>query len=77
MGLKYKVYDHDGEFIASTRHAMHAAMLAGMAPDSEVKYGGHQEWRLIWTEGYETVLASDSYDDAAAIMERRIQEREL
>ncbi len=65
-----KVY-RNGEYIASTKYFEDAAALAGMSEGTVVKWLGK---KVIWVEGKEEALAADSWDDAAQIMQQRVEE---
>lgn len=67
----YKVYDGD-EYLAAVKDSTLAAALIGAAlgEGAIVKLNG----RIVWREGEENIRAADSYDTAAAIMNRRASE---
>ena len=69
---QYKVFV-DGEYIASTKYALEAAVLAGLRMDSDVRYGGHARKNIIWKEGEEGFSACESWDKAASIMVSRVR----
>ena len=86
MSRDFKVY-HDGEYIAATRFADEAAVLAGLRPGTEVYYRGNRKYQLVWREGdmradgtpsfngisqYPDTFAADSWDDAAIAMTERV-----
>lgn len=70
---KYKVYNPQGEYIASCKHLEDAACLAGMYGSGASIREGHAAKDVIWREGQEEFSASDSYDGAAKIMLDRME----
>lgn len=62
------------EYVASCHYFEDAAALAGLTQGSVVKWRGKH---VIWREGSESVAAGDSYDQAAEIMRRRVDEIEF
>lgn len=69
---KYKVYDDQGNYLASCRDATLAAALIGAAgwDGWRVKYEG----RVIFAEGAST-SARDSVDEAATVMDENLAKR--
>lgn len=69
----FKVYETGGAYVAACADASLAAALIGAAlwDGAKVKHGG----RIIWHEGTEEVRCAESYDAAAEIMQRRVDER--
>lgn len=65
----FKVY-RDGEYVAACKYAEDAAMFVATAGGDEVRYYNHR--RVLWREGAEAFQASESYDEAAAIMRKRL-----
>jgi len=66
---KYKVYDNDGQYVASCKHLEDAAILVGIGyPDRGTVRLGHG--RTLWTNGVDG-NASESYDGAAQVMADR------
>ena len=68
--LIWKVYNGEGEHIASTRDPEEAAALVGMRDNGKVRVDG----RIVWREGQEEDHAGNSYDFAAGVMLRRRRE---
>lgn len=67
----YKVYNPQGDYIASCKHAEDAACLAGLNGNgSKIKY---ERAFILWTEGSEEIPAGESYDRAAKIMHARLE----
>lgn len=66
----FKVY-RDGEYIGSCKYAEDAAALIAINGIGVVKFG-HRH--VVWREGSEEISASESYDSAAKIMYRRVNE---
>lgn len=63
----YKIY-REKEYIGCAKYAEDAAAMVGVS-GGVVKY----EHRLIlWREGKEHISASESYDEAAEIMQQRL-----
>jgi len=67
----YKVYTHDGEYIASVKRLTDGAIIVGFYTHGTVRYG-HNKACILWNEGHEEFSASQSCDHAAAIMEERL-----
>lgn len=69
---KYKIYDNDGQYVASTKSADDAAILVviGYSDKGTVRLGHGQILYTAGTDGHTT----DSYDDVAAIILRREQQ---
>jgi hypothetical protein len=67
--LRYKVYDHQGEHIASCKHPVEAAVLVGVQPDGATVRAEHN--LVVWIEGSEGWGAGDSYDQTADIILQR------
>ena len=68
-GLRYKVLNPAGEWIASCRHGEDAANLAGANGDGSKikdKFAG-----IVWTEGKEAFSAANSWDGCAHVMIER------
>lgn len=72
MKLPIKIY-RDKEYVAACDYFVDAAAIAGMTTGTVVKWKGR---RVIWREGAESVDAADSWDQAAEIMEQRVDEIE-
>lgn len=68
-----KIY-RNGAYVASAKYFEDAAALAGMTKGTVIKWLGRH---LIWTEGTETIAASESWDEAAAIMRERVAQLSL
>ena len=66
---EFKVY-HNGEYIAATKYPEEAAAIACMREGTIVKY---RHKHVVWQEGKESVLASDSWDAAANVMRQRVE----
>lgn len=65
----YKVF-RNGEYVASVKYLEDAAALCSVSGKGSVVKLGHS--KVIWTEGEEEIDAGDSYDEAADIMQRRV-----
>ncbi len=64
----WKVYNDEGQYIAACITPEVAAMVvAGHGTAGFTIRYGHQEKRTTWTEGAETMAASESYDNVAAL----------
>jgi len=60
---RLKIYNPQGEYIASCKHGEDAAMIvSGYGDGAKIKdrYG-----KVLWHEGYEDQPAGDSYDHVA------------
>ena len=64
---KFKIY-REGEYVAACKYAEDAAAIVGVS-GGLVKY---DHGRVIWREGEELIEASQSYDEAGAIMVKRV-----
>lgn len=73
----YKIFNPEGVYMAATKHAEDAALLATHFGDgSTVRYHGHAKRDIVWTEGLDVDgIAADSYDDATTVMHDRIDAR--
>jgi hypothetical protein len=68
----YKCYDDDGVYQASTKDSTLAAAIMACLPEgARVKFHG----RVVWVEGRDG-CAADSYDNAALVMDQRIEENQ-
>lgn len=66
--MRYQIFRKGGEEMARTKYAEDAAaMVAHLGEGTTVKVGGS----VVWVEGNEKVHAWESYDEAAAVMDRR------
>ena len=65
-----KVYSPRGEYVASCKYLVDAAMVAGMYGMGAKVRKGHNG-KTLWHEGHESLCASDSFDGAAKVMETR------
>lgn len=66
-----KVFNPQGEYIASCKLYEDAACLAGMYGDGAQIRIGHAKSCTVWNEGSEDFSAAESYDGAAKIMADR------
>ena len=71
---RWKVYSSDGEYLASCKYPLHAAMIVGAHSDGTVR-DGHRAKDIVWNEGAEEFPASESWDSAEAVILRRAQSR--
>lgn len=71
MTPRFKVYDSKGEYIASCKYLEDASALMTINGKLSTIREGHK--KVIWTEGKEEVLASDTIDGAIKIMSSRIK----
>ena len=67
---KFKIHQ-DGDFIAQCVDAETASAIVANIGGT-VTYDGGNSRLVVWREGSETVSASQSYDEAAAVMHARI-----
>lgn len=66
-----KVYTADNEYVACFKHYEDAAaFVAFRGRGATVRYGHNKKFTL-WTEGAEAFPAGESFDRAAALMNRR------
>jgi phytoene dehydrogenase-like protein len=65
---QWKIFSPDGEYVASTKYAEDAAVLAAAREGTVVKY---QRYLAVWTEGSEEFSAGESYDRASQVMNQR------
>lgn len=72
---KWKVFDKDGVYQASCKEPEAAAALMGFYGDGATIRYGHSVSETVWTEGKESVPASESFDTVAAACEQRSIER--
>lgn len=70
---KLKVYNPSGEYVASCKYGEDAAMIAGGYGEGATIRYGHS--LIVWREGSETEMASESYDTCADTMAERIAMR--
>ena len=67
----WKVFNPQGEYVASCKHAEDAAALvATLGRDAKVSWK-REVW--VWHEGREAAEAIDSYDTAADLMRERFE----
>jgi len=66
---RFKVYSEDGEYVASCKLRVDAAILVGNYGEGATVRDGHT--KIIWEEGQEAILANESYDTAAETMADR------
>lgn len=70
--LDFKIYDSDGIYQASCRHATDAAAVVAIQGDGATVRFRHR--KRIWTEGENADgYAGDSYDEAAELMLSRME----
>ena len=72
---RFKVYDgkdNKAEYVAATKHAVHALMLASAIGDGTTIKDGHRT--VVWVQGQESDAAHDSYDVAEDLIFERIQD---
>lgn len=66
-----KLYDRDGNFIASFKHAEDAALVATNYGGCTIR-DGHQKKRTLWNEGVEATTGGESADECARIIYERL-----
>ena len=69
---KFKVYDSAGQYVASCKYPEDAAALIACVygdNGATIRYG-HR--KVVWTEGSESMFASESYDFVAEQVWKRI-----
>lgn len=67
-----KVY-RGGEYVASCKFFEDAAALVALSEEGTIKFG-HSV--TLWREGNEEFPAGESYDECAAIMRERLQQKQ-
>jgi hypothetical protein len=68
---RLKVYNREGGYVASFKHAEDAAILiAGLGEESQIR-DGHKF--VVWHEGHEIQPAMESYDTVAECVYARIE----
>jgi hypothetical protein len=71
---RWKVYDHTGQYIASTKFIEDAAAVVALRGDGSQIRDGHSV--VVWTEGKEDQSAGNSYDHVAIVVMDRLDERD-
>lgn len=67
-----KVYSPYGRYVASCKHCIDAAVLAGFyGVGAQVRLG--HKGVVLWYEGREHISANESFDGAASVMLERWQ----
>ncbi len=66
-----KVYSGD-EYIASVKHAEHAAAIVALEGNAATIRQGHSKRMILWREGHESQSASESYDFVAQTVYARM-----
>jgi hypothetical protein len=69
-----KVFNAEGEYVASCKYAGDAACLISMYGDGAQIRLGHSKKSVLWDEGNEFHPAADSYDFVAEVVDHRITE---
>lgn len=59
----WKVYSPSGDYIASCKAPVFAAMIVASLGDGATIRWGHRQ--IVWTEGQEAIPAGESYDVVA------------
>lgn len=70
---KFKVFNSQGEYVAACKYGEESAMLAACMGEGTTVRLGHSKSDTVWTEGREKFSAGESYDEAARIMEQRVE----
>jgi len=70
---RLKIFHPDGTYSASAKFLDDAALMVGFRGEGGVIRWGSTSGPIIWREGHETLMASDSCDAAAEIMHDRIE----
>lgn len=68
---RLKVYNADGEYVASFKHAEDAAILVAGLGDNTTIRDGHKF--IVWDEGHEIQPAMESYDLVAECVYARME----
>lgn len=69
----WKVYTPEGKYEAATHHAETAAAVVALLGEGATIRHGHSQ--TVWTEGQESVPASESYDTVAQTVQERVRGR--
>lgn len=67
-----KVYDGNGNFLASCVDSGSAAAVVALAGDGATIRNGHAKKNVIWAEGNEAQPATESYDFVALTIHDRV-----
>lgn len=59
---RYKVFNPEGEYVASCKHIEDAAALVANYGNGATIRDGHSPKNAVWTEGKESQPAAESYD---------------
>lgn len=68
----YKLFDASGAYVGAAKDSHTAAQFVAALGDGASVRDGHAKKRTLWTEGREQTTAFESFDAAAAEMERRL-----
>lgn len=68
---RLKVYNPDGEYVASFKFAEDAAMYVAAAGTNYTIRDGHKF--IVWSEGHEIQPAAESYDTVAECVYARME----
>lgn len=71
----YKVYDHEGQYVAACRYVSDAAAIVAChdTPGWTIRYGHHKR-STLWTEGQDG-QAGESYDHVVEVAEKLMRSR--
>ena len=69
--FRFNVYAPKNEYVAACKYASDAAAIVGIYGYGATVRIGRSVKYIVWSEGEEEYLASDSYDYAAALIEER------
>lgn len=70
---KLKLYNPQGEYVASFKHGEDAAALASIYGTGTTIRDGHTF--VVWREGHEEFGAGESYDRVASVILGRLEAR--
>ena len=68
---RFKIFDADGEYQASTKRAEEAAAVVVLLGTGATIRDGHSQKNTVWTEGSEMQPAGESYDFVAKTVYER------
>lgn len=68
---RLKVYDFDGEYVASFKYAEDAAQFVALKLDGTTIRDGHRVCDTVWKEGKDG-YASEDFHKAARVILRRV-----
>jgi hypothetical protein len=68
--MDFRIYNADGEWMASARYAEDAARIVDLFEGGSVRY--YPLNLVVWIDGREDQPASESWDHAAEVINQRV-----